>query len=213
MEGDTGLFDLIQQGGLLMIPIILCSVIALAIIFERFWFLQASKIMPAKLFPMIISWLKKKKLDTKRLSELKQHSSLGRVVAAGLSNAKAGHNIMKDNVQSAVLHETHQMERYLNALGTVAAVTPLLGLLGTVIGMIDVFSMIVLQGAGNATILAGGISKALVTTAGGLFVAIPSLFFHRFFVRRIDEFALTMEHDVLKLIDSVSAEDLEAIFR
>ena len=98
------------------------------------------------------------------------------------------------------------MERYLNALGTVAAITPLLGLLGTVIGMIKVFSAIRLEGTGNAAVLAGGISEALITTAAGLTVAIPSLFFYRFFQRRVDELVITMEQEALKLVEVLNGD-------
>ncbi len=206
MEGGTGLIDLMQQGGILMFPILLCSVVALAIIFERFWALQTKKIIPPKLSGMVRVWLKKNKLDAKKMAELKAHSPLGRVLAEGLKHSGAERHVLKDNIDAVVYHETHEMERYLNALGTVAAITPLLGLLGTVLGMIDVFSMIVLQGTGNATVLAGGISKALVTTAGGLFVAIPSLFFHRFLIRRIDDFGISLESEAMVLVDSLPAD-------
>jgi len=108
---------------------------------------------------------------------------------------------MKESIEEAAGHVVHELERYLNTLGTIAAITPLLGLLGTVIGMIKVFSAIKLEGTGNAQILAGGISQALITTAAGLTVAIPSLFFYRFFQRRVDELVISMEQEALKLVD------------
>lgn len=209
MGNETGLVALIQQGGFLMLPILLCSIVSLSIVLEKFWSLQTAKVLPAKLPAMLSSWLKKSKLDKKKLDELKRHSPLGRVIVAGIKHASnADRQQLKAGVEAAIFVESHQMERYLNTLGTVAAITPLLGLLGTVIGMIDVFSMIVLQGTGDATILAGGISKALVTTAGGLFVAIPSLFFHRFFVRKIEECAMSLEETVMTLIDNAPSGSL-----
>jgi biopolymer transport protein ExbB len=116
---------------------------------------------------------------------------------------------MKESIEEFAGHVVHEMERYLNTLGTVAAITPLLGLLGTVIGMIKVFTAIQLEGAGNAAVLAGGISEALITTAAGLTVAIPSLFFHRFFERRVDELVIFMEQEALKLVEVLNTERIE----
>lgn len=203
---ETGLFGLIGQGGLLMWPIIICSIVALAIIVERFITLRTQKVIPKQLVAQVWNWVKKNQMDAQKLRELKGGSPLGRVLAVGLVNSKHGRSLMKESIEEAATHELHEMERYLTALGTVAVITPLLGLLGTVVGMIDVFSAIVLQGTGNAAILAGGISKALVTTAAGLFAAIPSLFFHRFFVRKIDELAITMEQEAIKLVDVLQGD-------
>jgi biopolymer transport protein ExbB len=113
---------------------------------------------------------------------------------------------MKESIEETAGHVIHEMERYLNTLGTIAVVTPLLGLLGTVIGMIKVFSALQLEGTGNAAVLAGGISQALITTAAGLTVAIPSLFFYRFFVRRVDELVIEMEREAIKLVDVIHSD-------
>ena len=113
---------------------------------------------------------------------------------------------MKESIEEVASHVIHDMERYLNTLGTVAAITPLLGLLGTVIGMIKVFTAIRLEGTGNAAVLAGGISEALITTAAGLTVAIPSLFFYRFFMRRVDELVIYMEQEAMKLVEVLNAD-------
>jgi biopolymer transport protein ExbB len=201
---NTGLLDVIAQGGFVMWPLLLCSVVAVAIVFERFWTLQYKKIVPPDLLQQVRSSLAKKAFDEKKLRELQSNSALGRVLAAGLTHLQDGRETLINAIDTTVNHEVHECERYLTALGTMAAITPLLGLLGTVLGMMDMFSSFVLQGNGNATVLAAGIAKALITTASGLFVAIPCLFFHRFFIRRVDEFAVALEQDALTLMDSIS---------
>lgn len=203
---ETGLIDLVVQGGLLMGPIVICSVVAAAIVGERFWALRREKIIPRQLTATVWKWVKSNQMDGEKLKELKGGSPLGKVLAAGLVNSKHGRDAMKESIMEVALHEVHEMERYLTALGTIAAITPLLGLLGTVLGMIDVFGQIVLQGTGSATALAGGISKALVTTAAGLIVAIPALFFHRYFERLIDELTVTMEQEAIRLVDVIAGE-------
>ncbi|MAK45488.1 MAG: biopolymer transporter ExbB, partial [Spongiibacter sp.] len=151
-------------------------------------------------------WMQNKQLDNEKLRQLRKGSPLGEIIAAGLGNAKHGRDIMKESIEDAASHVIHELERYLNALGTIAAVTPLLGLLGTVVGMIRVFSEIMVQGTGNAGVLAGGISEALITTASGLCVAIPALIMHRYFLRRIDAIVVTMEQDTIKLINAVHGD-------
>jgi biopolymer transport protein ExbB len=194
-------FEFVQAGGWLMVPIILCSVIAAAICVERFWTLRTSQIVPRNLLSQAWNWIKNNEMDNRRLRELKVGSPLGEILAAGIANHRRGREKMKESIEEAAGHVVHELERYLNTLGTIAAITPLLGLLGTVIGMIKVFSAIKLEGTGNAQILAGGISQALITTAAGLTVAIPSLFFYRFFQRRVDELVISMEQEALKLVD------------
>ena len=195
------MFEIVQAGGWLMIPIILCSVISAAICVERFWALRRQQIAPRNLLAQVWNWIKNSELDAKRMRDLKNGSSLGQILAAGITNHRRGRDIMKESIEEVASHVVHELERYLNTLGTVAAITPLLGLLGTVIGMIRVFTSIKLEGIGNAAVLAGGISEALITTAAGLTVAIPSLFFYRFFQRRINELAVSMEQEALKLIE------------
>lgn len=195
------MLEFIIAGGVVIYPIILCSIIALAIIVERLWSLRRGRLTSAKLSSQTLNWVKSNQVDSQRLSELRASSPLGRVFATGLANAKFGRDIMKESIIETASHEIHEMGRFLNLLGSIAAITPLLGLLGTVIGMIKVFDAIVLQGTGNTAVLAGGISEALYTTAAGLIVAIPALFFHRFFLRRIDEIATSMEQEAIKLVD------------
>jgi biopolymer transport protein ExbB len=199
-------FDVLAAGGWLMIPIILCSIAVIAISAERYWTLNPAKIAPRHLLAQVWGWLKNNQLDPGKLRELKQSSQLGQILAAGLSNSRHGREVMKDSIQEAANQVVHEMERYITALGTIAAIAPLLGLLGTVIGMIKVFTAIMLQGTGNAGVLAGGISEALITTAAGLCVAIPAMIFHRFFLRRIDTIVVTMEEEAIKLVDALHSD-------
>jgi len=198
--------EFLKAGGVVMYPILLGSILAIAIIIERFWSLRAGRITPSNLLSEVWGWVKRNQIDGTRLKQLRASSPLGNVLATGLINAKHGRDIMKESIVDTATHEIHDLGRFLNLLGSIAAITPLLGLLGTVIGMIKVFNAIVLQGAGNAAVLAGGISEALYTTAAGLAVAIPALFFHRFFTRRIDELTVTMEQEAIKLVDVLHGE-------
>jgi|TARA_B100000959_G_scaffold220020_1_gene232459 biopolymer transport protein ExbB len=202
-------FELVQAGGWLMLPIILCSIISTAICVERFWTLRAKQVAPKTLLAHVWNSIKANEMDGRRLRELRGHSPLGQILAAGISSQRRGREMMKESIEEVGGHVVHELERYLNTLGTVAAISPLLGLLGTVIGMIKVFSAIRLEGAGNAAILAGGISEALITTAAGLTVAIPSLFFHRYFLRKVDELVISMEQEALKLIEVLNAERVD----
>jgi biopolymer transport protein ExbB len=193
--------ELVFAGGWMMIPLILASIIAVAICIERFWTLQSTKVAPKHLLAQVWSWIKNNELDGARLKQLKQNSHLGAILAAGLSNSKHGRDITKEAIEQAASSAIHEMERFLSTLGTIAAVAPLMGLLGTVIGMISVFNAIMAQGTGNAGVLAGGISEALVTTAAGMMIAIPALVFHRIFQRRIEEIIVLMEQEAVKLVD------------
>lgn len=193
--------ELVFAGGWMMIPLILASVLAVAICIERFWTLRPSNIAPKHLLAEVWGWIKKNQLDGVRLKELKQGSHLGAILAAGLTNSRHGRDITKEAIEQAAATAIHEMERFLNALGTIAAVAPLMGLLGTVLGMISVFNEIMTQGTGNAGVLAGGISEALITTAAGMIIAIPALICHRTLQRRIDEIVMFMEQEAVKLVD------------
>jgi biopolymer transport protein ExbB len=199
-------FEIIKSGGLLMLPIILCSVIALAITVERYWTLRVSKVRPKDQLPQVWMWIKNQELDSAKIKGLRQSSLFGYVLSAGLTSSRHGREAMKDAIQEAGNHAAHDMEKFLSTLGTIAAISPLLGLLGTVLGMVDVFTDVMLQGTGNTGILAGGISKALITTAAGLSVAIPALIFHRALTRKIDELLVLMEQDSAKLVDAIHSE-------
>lgn len=185
-----------------MVPIIACSIVALAIIIERFWSLRRDKVIPDQLVGKIWHWVQQKQMTAERLRDLKEGSPLGRILAAGIVNANQPREIMKESLEDAGRHVVLDLERYLNTLGTCAAITPLLGLLGTVVGMIQVFSVITAVGVGDPGQLAGGISKALITTAAGISVAIPSLFFYRYFRGKVDELIVDMEQEALKLVDA-----------
>jgi biopolymer transport protein ExbB len=199
-------FDIIAAGGWLMVPIILCSIAVIAITIERYWTLNPAKIAPRHLLAQVWSWIKNNQVDAAKLRELKQSSQLGQILAAGLSNSKHGREVMKDSIQEAASQVIHELERYVGALGTIAAIAPLLGLLGTVFGMIKVFTAIMLEGTGDAAVLAGGISEALITTAAGLCVAIPAMISYRFFLRRIDTVVVAMEEEAIKLVDALHSD-------
>lgn len=184
-----------------MLPIILCSIVAMAIISERLWSLKKNKVLPPDLVPQVWTLARENKLDAVTIRRLKTSSPLGAILAAGLSNSRHGREIMKQSIEDVGRQAAHELERFLNTLGTIASIAPLLGLLGTVVGMIKVFAAIMTHGVGDPAILAGGISEALITTAAGLTVAIPSLMFHRYFEGLVDEYVLNMEEEALKLID------------
>lgn len=200
------MYEMIVAGGWLMIPILLCSVGAVAIIGERFWSLQTKKITPANLVAQIWQWHKAGIIDEQHIQALTANSPLGRILAAGLVNRMYPREIMKESIEDTGRQVVHELERYLNTLGTIAAASPLLGLLGTVFGMIQVFTAITLHGNTNPSILAGGIAQALITTAAGLSVAIPALIFHRYFRGKIDALVLKMEEEALKMVDVMHAE-------
>ena len=194
-----------------MIPILLCSVVAAGISVERLWTLRAEQVAPRDLLAQVWIWIRNNQMDSSRLREVKTSSPLGQILAAGITSHRRGRDVMKESIEEVANQVVHELERYLNTLGTVAAITPLLGLLGTVIGMIKVFTAIQLEGTGNAAVLAGGISEALITTAAGLTVAIPSLFFHRYFQRKVDELVIYMEQEALKLVEVLNADRIDSV--
>lgn len=198
------MFELIKAGGWVMVPIIICSISAMGIIGERFWSLQRKKIIPPELVrPSAQIWqlARADKFDQISLHHLRTSSPLGEILAVGILNSRHGREIMKECIEDAGRQVAHELERFLNTLGTIASISPLLGLLGTVNGMIRVFATITNRGPGDPGILAGGISEALITTAAGLIIAIPSLAFYRYFERLVDDYVITMEAEALKLID------------
>jgi len=203
--------EIILAGGWLMAPILLCSTLSVAIIIERFWTLRKSKVTPADLAATVEDWAAKDELDRRHLSQLSVESPLGRIYSAALINRKRSREVIKEAVEDTGRHVVHDLERFLNTLGTIAGITPLLGLLGTVVGMIKVFSAIMISGVGDANVLAGGISQALITTAAGLTVAIPSFFFYRFFRGMVAEYVVSMEEKALSLIDCIERGHASAI--
>ncbi|MFV8833799.1 MotA/TolQ/ExbB proton channel family protein [Aquisalimonas sp.] len=200
------MLEMIAAGGWVMVPIILCSILALAIIGERIWALQKRRVLPPHLVAHVWNQVRSGTLDSQQLRQLREQSALGRVLAAGLSNMRSSREVMMESIEDAGRHEAHRMERFLNTLGTIASITPLLGLLGTVIGMIRVFSAITAHGVGDAANLAGGISEALLTTAAGLIVAIPSLMAYRYFRGLVDEHMVEMEQEAMKLVEVIQGQ-------
>jgi biopolymer transport protein ExbB len=195
-------FEIIKSGGWMMVPIIGCSILALAIVVERLWTLRTRRIMPPQLLPQVWNLYRKDQLDNIQLRNLKTSSPLGAILAAAIASFSDGREAMKESVEQTGRQVVHELERYLNTLGTIASVSPYLGLLGSVLGMIKVFSTFSAAGGiGNPTRLAGGISEILVATAAGLAVAIPSLIFYRYFQGRVIELTLAMEEEAIRLID------------
>jgi len=199
-------YEIVTAGGWLMMPILLCSIVAVAITIERLWTLRAGKVLPKNLIANARRLAANTKLTEDHLRSLQEGSPLGRILAAGLANRSQEREILKSIVEDVGRHVAHDLERFLNALGTIAAVTPLLGLLGTVVGMISVFATITNVGVGDPAELADGISQALITTAGGLSVAIPSLMFYRFFRAKVDGLVVDMEQEAIKLVEMLQIE-------
>ncbi|MCY4469645.1 MAG: MotA/TolQ/ExbB proton channel family protein [Thiotrichales bacterium] len=197
------MLELVKSGGWLMAPIILCSIVAMAIIVERLWSLQRERVVPEDLVARAWQWASTGALTEERIQALRDGSPLGRILAACLASRHLDRELMKEYIEEVGRHVAHELERYLNALGTIAAISPLLGLLGTVIGMIKVFAVITAQGVGEPRVLAGGISEALITTAAGLTVAIPSLLFHRMLRGRVDALVVTMEQEALRMVGAL----------
>lgn len=200
------MFEIVQSGGWMMLPIISCSILALAIITERFITLRASRIAPEELTSQVQHRSMNKQVDDAYIKELQSNSPLGRILAAGIVNRNKSVEAMKESMNEVASVEIHSMERFISGLGTIAAVTPLMGLLGTVLGMIKVFNQMLNNGLGEANMLAGGISEALISTAGGLLVAIPALIMYRMLQRKIDDLVVKMEQQSGLLVDALHAD-------
>jgi biopolymer transport protein ExbB len=206
------MLEIVQAGGWLMLPIIACSVAAAAIILERLWTLQERRVLPKHIIAYVRDWMMHNELEPEHLQKLHQSSPLGQILAAGLANRYENRDVVKESIEDSGRHVVHELERYLNPLGTIAAITPLLGLLGTVIGMIKVFAAIMTSGVGNPGILAGGISEALITTAAGLSVAIPSLMGYRYLRGRVDGLVVQMEKEAWKFLETLQHQRAGAAF-
>lgn len=197
------MLEIIVAGGWVMLPILVCSVLVVAIILERAWALRRRTVLPPKVVDQAWAWARAHDLSDNHLDQLRRGSPLGRVLAAALSNRTRDREIMKESVEDTGRHVVLRLERYLNTLGTIAGIAPLLGLLGTVLGMIDVFSAILRHGVGDPAALAGGLSEALITTAAGLTVAIPAYMFYRYFRGRVAELVVRMEEVAMALIEAL----------
>jgi len=207
------MFEIIKSGGWLMAPLILCSIVVVAIVAERLWTLQTKRVAPDHLAAQVWNWLKNGELDDVRLETLRAGSPLGRILAAGLEQRHAKRDVMNEAIEDTGRHVVHELDRYLITLGTIATISPLLGLLGTVVGIMRVFAAISTAGLGNPQALAGGISQALITTVAGLTVAIPAYILHRYLRGKVDELVVRMERETMRLMNAVrgvdSAQELE----
>ncbi len=201
------MWEIIVAGGPVMWPILLCSVIAAAIILERLWTLQRKRVIPRELTDRVWKLVETRTLNDRHIEALARNSPLGRVLAAGLTNRSRGREIMKEVIEDTGRHVVHELERFLNPLGTIAAITPLLGLLGTVTGMIQAFEAITSEGVGDPRVLSGGIGEALITTAAGLIVAIPALIGYRYLRGLVDFLVVEMEKEAMKLVQAFDRLD------
>ncbi len=197
------MWELVKAGGWPMVPLLLLGVLALAIVLERFWSLRRNEVLPPGLGQEVRNWAARGKLDASHIESLRANSPLGALLAAALEARNRPRDQIRERIEDTGRHLVHRMGRYLNALGTIASAGPLLGLLGTVIGMIQMFLGILDHGVGDVNQLAGGIGKALVCTATGKIVAIPALMFHRYFRARVDGYVIEMEHEAGALLDTL----------
>jgi biopolymer transport protein ExbB len=202
------MWELVRAGGPFMAPIILCSIAAVGILLERLWTLQRKRVLPEELIKKLSSFAEGgQPVSPKIIEALEKNSPLGRVLAAALANRDRGREIMMERVQDTGRHVVHELERFLNTLGTIASISPLLGLLGTVTGIIRAFNAVMLGGMGDPRLLAGGISEALITTAGGLAVAIPSFIAFRYLRGKVERIVIEMEKIAVTFADSLNAPE------
>lgn len=199
------MWEIVKAGGPFMVPIILCSIIAAGILLERLWTLQRKRVLPQELIKRVTDLTDKNQVTPKVIDALEKNSPLGRVLAAALANRDRGREIMMERVEDTGRHVIYELERFLNSLGTIASISPLLGLLGTVTGIIRAFNAVMLGGMGDPRLLAGGISEALITTAGGLAVAIPSFIAYRYLRGKVEGIVVDMEKIAVKFADSLGA--------
>jgi biopolymer transport protein ExbB len=197
--------SIVQAAGWPIWPLIVCSVIALAIIGERMWSLRTRPVMPRNLLEHVVQEYRQNGVSTEMINRLASHSPLGQIFAAGLRNVNSTSDVMKEAIEEAGRAVALELERFLTTLGTIAAIAPLLGLFGTVIGMIEIFGSQTPQG-GNPLVLAHGISIALYNTAFGLVVAVPSMIFYRYFRAKVDTLLIDMELQALKLVEIIHGE-------
>jgi biopolymer transport protein ExbB len=199
------MWEIVRAGGPMMWPIILCSIIAAAIVLERLWTLQDKRVLPRELTQKVWQLIESNQVNDKVISALEQNSPLGRVLAAGLANRNRPREVLMQRLEDTGRHVIHELERFLNTLGTIAGVSPLLGLLGTVTGIIKSFNAIQAGGMGDPRALSGGIAEALICTAAGLMVAIPALVAYRLLRSKVDSIVIAMEKDAIRLADALEA--------
>ncbi len=197
------MFEIVKAGGPVMVPIVLASIIAAAIFLERLWTLQPRRVVPSELTEKVWKWVEQQQISDKHIFALQQNSPLGKILAAGLANRHRERSVIKESIEDAGRHVVHELDRFIPTLGTIASVSPLLGLLGTVVGMIRTFNALSVAGAGNPMALAGGIAEALITTAAGLTVAIPALLAYKYLRGRVTNLVVQMEKEAIKLVQAI----------
>lgn len=197
------MFEIVKAGGIMMVPLILCSIIAAAIILERLWTLQQRRVLPAEITDKVWRWVEQGQIQEKHVLALQRNSPLGKILAAGLMYQGHDRDLIKESIEDTGRHVVHELERFLTTLGTIVAISPLLGLLGTVFGMIRTFNAISDAGVGNPTALAGGIAEALIATAAGLSVAIPALIGYRYLSSKVSRLVVEMEKESIKLVQAM----------
>jgi biopolymer transport protein ExbB len=205
------MWEIIMAGGPVMWPLIVLSIVAATIFFERLWTLQERRVIPHELTDKIWKLVESGQINDKHVAALAQNSALGQVLAAGLANRHRPREFVKEAIEDTGRHVVHELERFLNLLGTIASVSPLLGLLGTVIGIITAFNAITQAGVGDPRALSGGIGQALITTAAGLVVAIPSLMGYRYLRGRVESLVVGMEKEALKLVKALDTRADQAV--
>jgi biopolymer transport protein ExbB len=201
------MWEIVRAGGPFMWPIILCSIVAAAIVLERLWTLQDRRVLPPDLTRRVWQLVEAGQVNDKVILALEQNSPLGKVLAAGLAHRHRPREILMERLEDAGRHAVYELERFLNALGTIAGISPLLGLLGTVAGIIKAFNAINAGGMGDPRALSGGIAEALLTTAAGLCVAIPALIGYRYLRGRVERIVLQIEKDAVRLGDALESHE------
>jgi biopolymer transport protein ExbB len=196
--------DILMAGGWAMLPILVCSLVALAIVLERCWTLRRKAVLPPGLGEEVRQWARAGQLDPKHLEALSNGSPLGELLAAALAVRSQSRELIKERIEDTGRHIVHEMERYLSTLGTIALIGPLLGLFGTVIGLIRMFMQVMAGGIGDPAKMAGGIGEALICTASGLTVAIPAYVLHRWFRSRVAGYCVQMEKQATALLDELT---------
>ncbi len=200
------MLHIIEAAGWPIYPLILCSIIALGIIGERFYSLRKDFVAPRDLLPKVVQEYRQKKVSADLINRLAQSSMLGRIFAAALKDSDSTREVMKDSIEEAGRAVAHELDRFLTTLGTISTMAPLLGLLGTIIGMIEIFGSQGPTGMANPAQLAHGISIALYNAAFGIIVAVPSLVFYRHFRARADSLVVEMEMQAVKLVEIVHGQ-------
>ena len=205
------MLEVFEAGGLVMWPLLLCSLAAIMIILEKFWMLKVNSVVPSKLQVQITELIQAETLEAHKVEALRRHSSLGEVLAAGIRNRSHGRDQMKQAIEESGRFVIHRLSKRLSALGTIASVSPLIGLLGTVIGMIKVFAEIKVSGVGDPTVLSGGISQALITTAVVLSVGITTMLFYRYFKSKVEKIAILLERNAIHLVELATTKRASAM--